>query len=418
MSRLQILLSTSIAVSLAGALFWQYSDVQPIAQASATSQPSPKPQAKVAKPVENWIYYRDIGTENFASQLRRAGIGDSDIAAIRKQLERQNLLQGINRWQRTGLLVQGGQLNKLKLIVSPLKTIHIERDKTGFSAKVFERVTQTQQQVMHGTIQQQLFSDAAKAGLSNRATLELIRLFSWDIDFSRELKPGDNFSLLYQTDTVDGTAVSDGTILAARFKNGDKQYTALRYTNEQGESRYYNAEGRSVRKAFLRMPVEAARISSHFNPNRRHPILNTIRAHRGVDYAAPTGTAIYAAGSGRVIEKGNKGGYGKTVIIQHPQGITTLYAHMSRFADIKVGDKLQQGDVIGYVGATGRVTGPHLHYEFRIDGVHKNPLTVKLPLAEPLPKAHREQFAQLSERYLSQLNSREISNAQPIYQAD
>lgn len=418
MSRLQILLSTSIAVSLAGALFWQYSDVQPIAQASATSQRSPKPQAKVAKPVENWIYYRDIGTENFASQLRRAGIADSDIAAIRKQLEQQNLLQGINHWQRTGLLVQGGQLSKLKLIVSPLKTIHIERGETGFSAKVFERTTQTQQQVMHGTIQQQLFSDAAKAGLSNRATLELIRLFSWDIDFSRELKPGDNFSLLYQTDTVDGTAVSDGTILAARFKNGDKQYTALRYTNEQGESRYYNAEGRSVRKAFLRMPVEAARISSHFNPNRRHPILNTIRAHRGVDYAAPTGTAIYAAGSGRVVEKGNKGGYGKTVIIQHPQGITTLYAHMSRFADIKVGDKLQQGDVIGYVGATGRVTGPHLHYEFRIDGVHKNPLTVKLPLAEPLPKAQREEFAQLSERYLNQLNSREISNAQPIYQAD
>ena len=187
--------------------------------------------------------------------------------------------------------------------------------------------------------------------------------------------------------------IMDGEIIAAEFNNNGRTFQAIRYVDKDGRSDYYTPDGHSVRKAFIRAPVDFARISSSFNPRRKHPVLNTIRAHRGVDYAAPRGTPIKAAGDGKVIFRGRKDGYGSAIILQHGGNITTLYAHMSRFANSsRVGKRIKQGQTIGYVGSTGLATAAHLHYEYRLNGVHRNPRTVNLPQAEPIKDEYLEDY--------------------------
>ena len=194
--------------------------------------------------------------------------------------------------------------------------------------------------------------------------------------------------------------------MAAEFTNQAKTFQAVRYTNPAGETEYFSPDGRNMKKTFLRTPVNFTRISSRFNPRRKHPILHTIRAHKGVDYAAPTGTPIKAAGNGKIVHRGTKGGYGKTVIIQHGNKYSTLYAHMNNYRKgQRVGSAVKQGDVIGYVGRTGSATGPHLHYEFHVYGKHKNPLKVTLPKADPLPSHLIDDFRAKSDSYLSWLSS-------------
>lgn len=257
-----------------------------------------------------------------------------------------------------------------------------------------------------GTINASLFLAARDAGLSDTMTMNLAQLFGWDVDFALDIRQGDEFAVIYEELYVDGEYFGEGRILAASFINQGNEFHAIRYTDHRGVTEYYDAEGRSVRKAFLRTPLEFARISSHFNPNRRHPILNTIRAHRGTDYAAPTGTPIRASGDGRVIEARNNGGYGNVVVIQHGQGIRTLYAHMSRFGNgIRSGVNVRQGQIIGYVGMTGAATGPHLHYEFLVNGVHVNPVTVRLPDAQPVHADSREDYRQYAQTMMTHLQS-------------
>jgi murein DD-endopeptidase MepM/ murein hydrolase activator NlpD len=223
--------------------------------------------------------------------------------------------------------------------------------------------------------------------------MNIAGIFAWDIDFVLDIRQGDNFVVQYEEVWQDGAYVTDGEIIAAEFNNDDQTYRAVRFIDEDGYSDYFTPEGESVRKAFIRAPVDFTRISSNFNPNRRHPILNSIRAHRGVDYAAPKGTPIKAAGDGKVIFRGVKGGYGNTVILQHGGNITTLYAHMSSFAaKASIGTRVRQGQTIGFVGATGLATASHLHYEYRLNGVHRNPRTVPLPKAEPIDSKYREAF--------------------------
>jgi murein DD-endopeptidase MepM/ murein hydrolase activator NlpD len=207
----------------------------------------------------------------------------------------------------------------------------------------------------------------------------------------------------------DGEFVTDGEIVVAEFNNDGRQHQAIRFIDDSGRTDYYTPEGNSVRKAFLRSPVDF-RVSSSFNPNRLHPVLKTRRPHRGVDYAAPSGTPIKAAGDGKVIFRGVKSGYGNVVILQHGGNITTLYAHMSRFASsARTGSRVRQGQTIGYVGATGMVTGAHLHYEYRLNGVHRNPRTVKLPQAEPIAEKYREQFLAAAEPILQELEDYKTS---------
>ena len=267
-----------------------------------------------------------------------------------------------------------------------------------------ERMTQ----LAHGVITDNLFAAGNRAGMRDAMVLELAKVFGYDIDFAQDLREGDHFSVVYDDVYRDGEYLRPGAIIAAEFVNRGHRYTAFRYQAPDGTVAYYSEDGRPLRKSFLRTPVDFTRISSRFSVARMHPILGRMRAHKGVDYAAPTGTPIYAAGDGVVVFKGRENGYGNFVLIRHNRSISTAYGHMSRFAaGLHKGERVRQGEVIGYVGMTGLATGPHLHYEFRVNGVQRDPLTVTLPKPEPLPSAQMAVFRrsiapQLA--YLQQLN--------------
>jgi murein DD-endopeptidase MepM/ murein hydrolase activator NlpD len=263
-----------------------------------------------------------------------------------------------------------------------------------------------------GHISTSLFEAAADAGISERAVMKLADIFAWDIDFVRDINSGDEFSLVYEELWRNGKKLGEGDILAAEFTNRGGRYTAIRFEEADGRTAYYSTDGRPMRKAFVRVPVSFTRISSKFNPNRRHPILNTIRAHQGVDYAARTGTPVHASGDGKVIFRGWKSGYGNTLILQHGGNITTLYAHLSRFAKTSsYGSKVRQGEVIAYVGATGLATAAHLHYEYRKNGVHLNPQTVILPPAEPLRGTELMAFQTTAQPLLARISTRQTALA-------
>ena len=293
----------------------------------------------------------------------------------------------------------------LELQLDPVKTLSLSAVDEGFVAETHEREIEKRQQIVGGEIQNSLFVDGQKAGMSDKLIMEMAYIFGWDIDFALDLRQGDSFKVIYNENYLDGDKINDGEILAAEFTNRGKSFRAVRFTDSEGRSQYYAPDGASMRKAFTRTPVPISRISSGFNPNRKHPVLKTNRPHRGVDYAAATGTPILATGDGKVSFVGNKGGYGRTVILSHGGRYTTLFAHMSRYkAGIKTGQRVRQGDVIGYIGSSGLATGPHLHYEFRVNGVHKDPLTVALPKAEALPEKYRQQFTGVTEPLMAQLD--------------
>ena len=298
-----------------------------------------------------------------------------------------------------------GELLELVHQQSRIRSLQILPADDGFSAKVLDRNLERRIASASGTITSSLYLSAQRAGLSDNLTMELANIFGWDIDFALEIRAGDQFSLIYEEEYLDGEKFRNGAILAAEFINQGKVFRAIRFEDEEGYASYYSPEGESMRKAFLRAPVDFRRISSRFTKARYHPVLGKKRPHRGVDYAAAIGTPIKASGDGRVTFRGRKGGYGRTIMIRHGNQYTTLYAHMSKFrGSVKQGSRVRQGQVIGYVGKSGLATGPHLHYEFRVNGVHRNPLTIKLPAAEPLKKQHRARFAALSTPLLSQLD--------------
>lgn len=234
-----------------------------------------------------------------------------------------------------------------------------------------------------GRIESSLFLAAKAAGMSDNLTMELANIFGWDIDFVLDIREGDRFFVLYERIYRDGEYLRDGNILAATFVNQGERFQAFRFLDDDGRASYYAPDGRPMKKAFLRAPLNFSRISSNFNPRRLHPVLRQIRPHRGIDYAAPVGTAVYAAGDGRVTKSAYDKYNGHHVFIQHPGGIVTKYLHFHKRM-VKKGQSVRQGQTIGTVGATGRVTGAHLHYEFVVNGVHRNPRTVPLPKAEPL----------------------------------
>jgi murein DD-endopeptidase MepM/ murein hydrolase activator NlpD len=283
--------------------------------------------------------------------------------------------------------------------------LKVSREESGFSAEVVDRPIEIKRRLAFGKIETSLFESATAAGLPDRLIMNLAGIFAWDVDFVLDIRGGDHYYILFEEIFQDGEYVIDGKIIAAEFVNNERTFQAIRFVDKDGRPDYYTPEGLSVRKAFVRAPVDFTRISSSFNPRRRHPILNTIRAHRGVDYAAPSGTPIKAAGDGKVIFRGKKNGYGNAIIVQHGGNITTLYAHMSRFNNSsRVGSRVVQGQTIGYVGMTGLATAPHLHYEYRLNGVHRNPRTVKLPAADPIKDANRDDFLAAAAPILQELS--------------
>ncbi len=298
----------------------------------------------------------------------------------------------------------GEQVISLYSELNLTSALQIAKNESGFNAEIVARPIEIRKRMAHGVIETSLFESGAKAGLTDKVVMNIAGIFAWDVDFVLDIRQGDSYYVQYEEIWQDDKYVSDGEIIAAEFNNNGRTIQAIRFIDDSNRSEYFTPTGDSVRKAFIRAPVDFTRISSNFNPNRRHPILNRIRAHRGVDYAAPRGTPIKASGDGKVIFRGTKSGYGKTVIVQHGGNITTLYAHMSSFVlKVGVGSRVQQGQTIGFVGMTGLATANHLHYEYRLNGVHRNPRTVDLPDAEPIDEQYREKFMAVAEPILKEL---------------
>ncbi|MEO7773087.1 MAG: peptidoglycan DD-metalloendopeptidase family protein [Steroidobacteraceae bacterium] len=325
--------------------------------------------------------------------FRRLELSLADLADLRSLAGLKAMLDRLHPGEALTLAHRDGALMALVRKLSPSETLVVHRDNNGFRAEVEENPLEHETRTTRGVITSSLFEAASQAGLRDQTALKLADLFGWDIDFVLDIQSGDEFTVTYDKLSQDGEYVGDGAIIAARFVNQGREYHAVRYTAPDGIARYYTADGRSLRKAFLRAPLEFSRISSRFNLSRRHPILNKIRAHRGVDYAAPTGTPVRAAGNGRVLFRGQKGGYGNVLELSHANGVVTVYGHLSRFAKgLSSGNHVDQGEVVAYVGMSGLATGPHLHYEYRVNGVFRNPQTVSLPDPKPLDEALRTDF--------------------------
>ena len=267
------------------------------------------------------------------------------------------------------------------------------KDKT-YTIKDYERTPEVLERFASVTIEESLYQSALKEGISDSIIMDLVFIFGWDIDFVFDIRSGDSFEVLYEEYFYKGEKIKNGDIVVARFKRGKKVFSAIRFfSSVTGTKEYFSTRGENIKKAFLKTPVEFSYISSHYNLKRKHPVLNKIRAHTGVDYAAPTGTPVRSTSSGTVSFIGNKGGYGKLIEIKHSEDYSTRYAHLSKFNPrLSNGSKVEQGETIGYVGQTGLATGPHLHYEFRVGGNHTNPLTVKLPDEKPISEVEKEEF--------------------------
>ena len=325
--------------------------------------------------------------------FRRFELNLADLAMLRGLPELRSQVDRLKPGELLRLTHRGGELVGLERKLSDSETLKVTRDVNGFSSDVLENPLEIRTRTASATIHSSLFQAAADADLDERIALELAEIFQYDIDFVLDMQPDDRFTLIYEEVSQDGKILRTGNILAAKFVNEGREYRAIRYVDEQGHAEYFTPDGKSLRKAFIRAPVQFSRVSSRFNPSRRHPVLNTIRAHRGVDYAAPIGTPVRAAGDGRVSFVGQQGGFGNVIELEHGSGVVTVYGHLSRFAaHLRRGQRIELGQVIGFVGMTGLATGPHLHYEYRVHGVHQNPQTVPLPDAAPIPDAGRERF--------------------------
>jgi len=287
-----------------------------------------------------------------------------------------------------------GRLATLRFVDGKGERLSIVRDATGFRSRAEAAPTSVRWKVASGEIRSSLFGAADDAGLPDAVTLQLADVFSGDIDFYHDLRRGDGFRVVYEMRYVDGEPVGPGKVVAAEFDNGKRTLRAFLWRDEDGSEAYYSENGAAMRRSFLRSPMEFSRVTSGFSNARFHPILQSWRAHNGVDYAAPVGTPVRATGSGKVTFAGFQNGYGNVIELKHAGVYTTLYAHLSKIVPrVRAGARVTQGEVIGFVGQTGWATGPHLHFEFRAGAEQRNPLTVALPSGEPLPAAHRAAFA-------------------------
>jgi len=298
---------------------------------------------------------------------------------------------------------QSGDFLSLEYEVDRIQTLKVSKTDTGFNTELLKKPVEIATDTASVKIENSLYYDGKRAGISDKTIMELANIFGWDIDFALNIRKNDSFALIYETKFIEGERIENGQILAAEFINRGEKYQAVRFVDKDGHTEYFSPDGKSMRKTFLRSPVDFARVSSRFNLKRKHPVLNRIRAHKGVDYAASSGTPIKATSDGKVVFRGRKGGYGRVVILKHGQKYSTLYAHMSKYGRYKNGSRVKQGQVIGYIGKSGLATGPHLHYEFRLNGVHRNPLTVKFPAAKPVAKNQLAAFKQQTSPLISQL---------------
>lgn len=348
-----------------------------------------------------WQTYRVADGESAAVLFQRAGLSsrelyeltssNSDINnQLSKLMPKDELRFGFD---------QNNQLVKLRRTISPYESFVITRTPSGFRSEFDKKEIAYQLNYAEAKITSNFWNAGVAAGLAANQIIELANLFGWDIDFALDIRQGDEFKLLYQEKIVEGSVIGRGSIIAAIFTNQGTSFTAIL---DDKTGNYYDKNGRAMRKAFLRSPLDFRRVSSNFNPRRLHPVTGQVKAHRGTDYAAPVGTPIWAAGDG-VVEKSSYNQFnGNYVYIRHNNTYITKYLHLQRRL-VKTGERVKQGQSIGTLGGTGRVTGPHLHYEFLVNGVHKNPRTVELPQAQSLTGKAKETFISNAKKRMAKL---------------
>ena len=357
---------------------------------------------------DTWQTFVIESGDNLSEIFLNVGLTDQDLFRVLDSSDEAQILNRIYPGYELGFLVSdSGELDKLQVLKNPLEGVIFIREEGRYKGEQIAKEAQILPTFKVGIIEDSLFLAGQKEQIPAAHLMEMANIFGGVIDFILDPRQGDSFSILYDEKYLNGTFVGHNDILVTQFINQGRTFTAIRYINKDGELGYYSPEGESMRKAFLRNPLDVFRISSNFNPRRRHPILNTIRAHKGTDYAAPTGTPIRATSDGRITRASRYGSFGNLVTIKHSGGFETKYAHLSRFASgISRGDRVRQGEVIGYVGATGGATGPHLHYEFLVNGVHQNPRTIldKLPKAESIHPDEMALFSEQAKKLLDQFD--------------
>lgn len=363
------------------------------AEINSAADPELFPGPDAAK---GWQHVEIKSGDTLSAIFAQVGLSDRELFLL---LDSNDDAKVLNRvypgYQLSFLVPRPGELEQLKVLKSPLEGYLFTLVDGFYEVENIVRTPETRQVFKHGNITDSLFMAGQREDIPAITIMEMANIFGGVIDFILDPRLGDHFSILFEEKYLDGKFVGTGNIIAAQFTNQGKQFIAVQYQNAAGEIGYYNPAGESMRKAFLRTPLDVFRISSNFSLARRHPVLNTIRAHKGTDYAAPTGTPIRATSDGSVTWAARNGSFGKLVVVKHSGGFETKYAHLSDYAKgIKKGSRVRQGDVIGYVGATGSATGPHLHYEFLVNGVHQNPRTIldNLPKAESVPAEEMPRF--------------------------
>ena len=375
-------------------------NIETLALASIAEQPAVQP-APVQKPLWDTITAKVKPGDSLAAIFKRNGLSARDVHMVSHSEPLGSRLRNIfPGHDLTFEIDDNKQLMRLTYSTGPLDTLQFEREGDAFTSR---QITAEPERVLaykHGTIDHSLFVASQRAGLSDSLTMRLAQIFQWDIDFVLDIRPGDAFYVVYEELFHNGEFIGHGDILAADFINQGEHFRAIQYVSDDGSSEYFAPNGESMRKAFLRAPVEFSRISSNFNLRRLHPVLKTVRPHRGIDYSAPSGTPILAAGDGKVIAASRTKPNGNFVFIRHGEQFVTKYLHLSKFGrGIRKGTRVKQGQVIGYVGATGWATAPHLHYEFLVNGVHKNPRTVSLPDAAPIHTDEMPRFRTQTQQY-------------------
>jgi murein DD-endopeptidase MepM/ murein hydrolase activator NlpD len=354
-----------------------------------------------------WRSERIQRGDTIAELLRRLNVEDQNAS---EYLRKNKSADGL-RHLSVGKEVQAetdanGALLALRYMGSDGTQVIIEKNDNSFKARTLAALVEKRIQIRTGEIKSNLFAATDEAGLPDPAANQLSEIFGGDIDFHRDLRKGDKFTVIYEMNYINGEPARTGRILSAEFVNHGHTFRAAYFQTTEYTGDYYSPEGKSMRKAFLRSPIEFSRVSSGFSKSRFHPVLNKWRSHKGVDYAAPMGTKVKVTSDGVVSFVGKQGGYGNVVMVTHQGHFTTVYGHLSRFASaLKKGQKLSQGQIVGYVGMTGMTTGPHLHYEFKLNGVQRDPLKVALPDGKPISEAQKTAFVEITRDLFGQLDT-------------
>lgn len=354
-----------------------------------------------------WRSERIQRGDTIAELLRRLNVEDQNASEfLRKHKSAEGLRQlAVGREVQAETDVNGALL-ALRYMGNDANQVIIEKNGNSFKARTSAALVEKRIQVRTGEIKSNLFAATDEAGLPDPVANQMSEIFGGDVDFHRDLRKGDKFTVIYEMNYINGEPARTGRILSAEFVNHGRAYRAAYFQTTEFTGDYYSPEGKSMRKAFLRSPIEFSRVSSGFSKSRLHPVLNKWRAHKGVDYAAPIGTKVKVTSDGVVSFVGKQGGYGNVVLVNHQGHFTTVYGHLSRFASsIKKGQKLGQGQIVGYVGMTGMTSGPHLHYEFRQSGVQRDPLKVALPDGKPISEAQRTAFEETTRNLFGQLDT-------------